>query len=314
VVQACNPPDLIFLVAGFWKYLFGKPFVFDHHDINPELFEAKFGRRGFFHALLLALERITFQTANVSIATNDTFRSIAISRGSMDPDRVYVVRSIPDLQRFQRTTPNLALKNGRRHLVGYVGIMGAQDGVDLLIEAMAQLVNEDGRRDIQCAIVGSGTELPALQRLATERGLGDYVTFTGFQSGAPLMQSLSAFDIGVIPDPKNGYNDKISMNKHFEYMTLGVPFVQFDLVEGRRIADDASLYAADNSPRDLARQMARLLDDGALRTELAARGELRAKTLLRWDTERNRLLAAYDTALGRGRKPVVATSAPAISK
>lgn len=314
VVQACNPPDLLFLVAGFWKYLFGKPFVFDHHDINPELYEAKFGKRGAFHTLLLALERLTFQTADVSIATNDTFRSIAISRGGMDPDRVLVVRSIPDMKRFQRTTPNLALKNGRKHLVGYVGIMGAQDGVDLLIEAMAELVHRQGRRDIQCAIVGSGTELPNLQRLTSERGLGDYVTFTGFQSGDPLMQSFSAFDIGVIPDPKNGYNDKISMNKHFEYMTLGVPFVQFDLVEGRRIAGDASLYAADNSPADLARNMARLIDDPALHADLAARGSERATAMLRWETERGRLLAAYDMALARGRKTVVAGSAAALSK
>ncbi|MEQ1710104.1 MAG: glycosyltransferase family 4 protein, partial [Hyphomicrobium sp.] len=319
VVQACNPPDLIFLVAGFWKYLFGKPFVFDHHDINPELYEAKFGRRGMFHSLLLALERMTFQTADVSIATNDTFRSIAIARGGMDPDRVFVVRSIPDLKRFQRTEPDVALKNGRKHLVGYVGIMGAQDGVDLLIEAMAELVHGQGREDIQCAVVGSGTELPNLQRLVAERGLADYVTFTGFQSGAPLMRAFSAFDIGVIPDPKNGYNDKISMNKHFEYMTLGVPFVQFDLVEGRRIAGDASLYAADNSSIDLARNMARLIDDRALHAELAARGAERAKAMLRWENERGRLLGAYDMALGQGalgqeHKSVVATSATALSK
>ena len=314
VVQACNPPDLIFLVAGFWKYLFGKPFVFDHHDINPELYEAKFGRRGLLHSVLLALERMTFRTADVSIATNDTFRSIAISRGGMAPDRVFVVRSIPDLTRFKRTAPNAALRNGRRHLVGYVGIMGAQDGVDLLIEAMAELVHVDGRRDIQCAIVGSGTELPNLQRLAAGRGLGDYVTFTGFQSGAPLMQAFSAFDIGVIPDPKNGYNDKISMNKHFEYMTLGVPFVQFDLVEGRRIAGDASLYAADNSPRDLATQMARLIDDRALHADLATRGAERAKAMLRWETERSRLLAAHEIALSRGRKTVGTMPAQAVSK
>ncbi len=257
---------------------------------------------------------MTFQTADVSIATNDTFRSIAIARGGMDPDRVFVVRSIPDLKRFQRTEPDTSLKNGRKHLVGYVGIMGAQDGVDLLIEAMAELVHGQGREDIQCAIVGSGTELPNLQRLVAERGLADYVTFTGFQSGAPLMRAFSAFDIGVIPDPKNGYNDKISMNKHFEYMTLGVPFVQFDLVEGRRIAGDASLYAADNSSADLARNMARLIDDRALHADLAARGAERAKAMLRWENERGRLLGAYDMALGQGRKPVVATSVTALSK
>lgn len=314
VVQACNPPDLIFLVAGFWKYLFGKPFVFDHHDINPELYEAKFNRKGFFHRLLTRLERWTFKTADVSIATNDTFKDIAVRRGGMDPNRVFVVRSIPDVSRFKRVAPNLALKNGRKHLVGYVGIMGAQDGVDLLIEAMADLVHTRGRRDVQCAIVGSGTELANLQRLAAERNLEDYVTFTGFQSGQPLLASLSAFDVGVIPDPKNTYNDKISMNKVFEYMTLGLPFVQFDLVEGRKIAAGAALYATDNSPADLAAKIARLLDDEALRRALAAEGEARARTLLRWEGERNRLLAAYELALESPDRAKAAPALPAISK
>lgn len=302
VVQACNPPDLLFIVAGFWKYFFGKAFVFDHHDINPELFEAKFGKRGFFHSLMLRLERMTFGAADVSIATNDTFAQIAATRGGMDPERVFVVRSIPDLSRFKRTEPNVALRNGRKHLVGYVGIMGAQDGVDLLIRAMHQLVEVQGRQDIHCAIVGSGTALADLKRLAVQLDVEDYITFTGFQSGAPLMQSLSAFDIGVIPDPKNVYNDKISMNKHFEYMSLGIPFVQFDLVEGRKAAADVSLYATDNDPVSLADQMARLIDDRALRAELAAKGRERAQTLVRWEPERARLLAAYDMALGEQRK------------
>jgi glycosyltransferase involved in cell wall biosynthesis len=302
VVQACNPPDLMFLVAGFWKLAFGKPFVFDHHDINPELFEAKFNRRGPFHKLLLALERLTFKTADVSISTNETFKEIAVTRGGMDPNRVVVVRSIPDLSRFQRTAPDAALRNGRRHLIGYVGIMGAQDGVDLLIEAMAVLVHGGGRRDVQCAIVGSGTEMAKLQRLTRELALEDYVTFTGFRSGADLLSAFSAFDIGVIPDPRNVYNDKISMNKHFEYMTLGIPFVQFRLAEGARIAGEASLYAEDNSPADLAANMARLLDDEALRDRLANKGRERARELLQWDRERTRLLAAYEMALAETGK------------
>jgi glycosyltransferase involved in cell wall biosynthesis len=303
VVQACNPPDLLFVIAGFWKYLFGKPFIFDHHDINPELFEAKFGKRGAFHKLMLALERMTFKTADVAIATNDTFKDIAVQRGGIDEDRVFVVRSIPDLSRFKRVAANIALKNGRKHLAGYVGIMGAQDGVDLLIEAMHELVNVRGRQDIQCAIIGSGTELPNLQRLATARGLDNYITFTGFQSGEALLASFSTFDLGVIPDPKNIYNDKISMNKVFEYMSLGIPFVQFDLMEGRKAAGEAALYAENNSPADLANKMSSLCDDEALRIKLGETGEARAKSLLRWDIERGRLLAAYDLALTGVRKP-----------
>jgi len=297
VVQACNPPDLLFLIAGFWKYLFGKRFIFDHHDINPELYEAKFNRRGFFHSVLTRLERWTFRTADVSIATNETFKDIAVMRGGMDPGRVFIVRSIPDVSRFKRVEPDATLRNRRKHVVGYVGIMGAQDGVDLLIEAMDEMVNAQGRDDVGCIIVGSGTELANLQRMAGERGLGGHVTFTGFLSGAPLLSALSSFDIGVIPDPKNTYNDKISMNKAFEYMTLGIPFVQFDLMEGRKIAGDAALYASDNSSTDLARQIGRLIDEPELRAHLATEGKARAATLLDWEAEAKRLLAAYEMVL-----------------
>lgn len=298
VVQACNPPDLLFVIGGFWKYLFGKPFVFDHHDINPELYEAKFGRRGGWHTLLGVLERMTFRVADVAIATNETFRDIATGRGGMEKDRVFIVRSVPDTSRFRRLESNPALKKGRRHLVGFVGIMGAQDGVDLMVEAMNLIVNEFGRRDVQALIVGTGTELPYLERLSAEYGLEDYITFPGFQSGNTLLTAMSTFDIGIIPDPKNVYNDKISMNKVLEYMTLGIPFVQFDLVEGRKMAADAALYAELNSPRSLAGRMLTLLDDEVLREKTAAEGVARAKSLLRWDEERVRLLAAYDRALG----------------
>ena len=298
-VQACNPPDLIFVVAAFWKYLFGKAFIFDHHDCNPELYEAKFGKRGLFWHLLKRFERMTFQMADVSIATNDTFKQIAVERGGMAPEDVYVVRSIPNIAKFKRVAPSEALRGGRQHVIGYVGIMGAQDGVDLFIDAMAHLVGKEGRRDVLALIVGAGTEFDALKARATAAGLDEHVVFTGFLSGKALLTAFSSFDIGVIPDPKNSYNDKISMNKHFEYMTLGIPFVQFDLVEGRRIASDCSLYASDNCPRDLARQLGRLVDDKALREELAAKGEARAAALLDWNRESRQLIAAYEKALGR---------------
>ena len=311
-VQACNPPDLLFLIGGFWKYLFGKRFVFDHHDINPELFEAKFGKQGRFHRLLLWLEKLTFRTADVSIATNETFKDIAVRRGGMSPERVFVVRSIPDLTRFKRVAPKLELKNGRKSLIGYVGIMGAQDGVDLLIDAMDTLVNVNGRRDVQCAIVGSGTELPRLEAMVAEKNLADFVTFTGFLSGEPLLQAFSTFDIGVIPDPKNTYNDKISMNKVFEYMTLGIPFVGFDLIETRKASGEAALYAHDNNPADLAAKMARVLDDVDLRGALSEEGASRARALLKWETERARLLAAYELALAEpDRVRTVASARPA---
>ena len=189
------------------------------------------------------------------------------------------------------------MRKGRKHVVGYVGIMGAQDGVDLLVEGMAHLVNVEGRRDTQCVIVGSGTELDRLKAMAVAHGVEDYVTFTGFLSGQPLLRALSTFDVGVIPDPKNGYNDKISMNKVFEYMTLGIPFVLFDLDEGTKVAGDAALVAGNNSPVELGQQIARLLDDDTLRQRLAGIGKARAKALLRWETERAQLLATYETVL-----------------
>ena len=313
-VQACNPPDLLFLIGGFWKYGFGKRFVFDHHDINPELYEAKFGKQGGFHKLLLWLERLTFKTADVAIATNETFKDIAIKRGGMSPDRVFVVRSVPDLTRFKRVAPSAALKNGRKHLLGYVGIMGAQDGVDLLVEAMDDLVHTQGRDDVQCAIVGSGTELPRLEAMVHDKGLTAYVTFTGFLSGEPLLQAFSTFDVGVIPDPKNIYNDKISMNKVFEYMSLGIPFVGFDLVEGRKASGEAALYAEDNCPRQLAANIARAIDDVDLRGALSEEGMGRARALLKWEYERSRLLAAYDLALAREPAREISSRLPAISK
>lgn len=308
-VQACNPPDLLFLIGGFWKYLFGKRFVFDHHDINPELYEAKFNKQGRFHKLLLWLERLTFKTADVSIATNETFKEIAIERGGMDANRVYIVRSVPDMQRFKRTQPDLSLKKDRKYLAGYVGIMGAQDGVDLLIEAMHDLVHVKGRRDVQCAIVGSGTELPNLQRMASQRGLDDYITFTGFLSGEPLLKAYSAFDIGVIPDPKNSYNDKISMNKVFEYMSLGIPFVSFDLIECKKASGGAALYARDNDPVSLGEQMTRILDDADLASALGQEGLMRARMLLKWENERARLLGAYDSVLSGAAKPAARPAA-----
>ncbi len=308
-IQACNPPDTIFLLGGFWKYLFGKRFLFDHHDINPELFEAKFGKRGAFHTLLTKLERWTFQTADVSIATNETFKAIAVDRGGMDPDRVFVVRSIPDLSKFKRLAPDPRLKNGRKHLIGYVGIMGAQDGVDLLVKAMADLVHVQKRDDVHCAIVGSGTELAKLQSMARDLDVEDHVTFTGFLSGEPLHRAFSTFDIGVIPDPKNTYNDKISMNKVFEYMSLGIPFVAFDLDETKRTSGDAALYAGDNDPIALAREMARLIDDTALRQRLGDIGITRARAQLRWENERAQLLAAYDLALNPATKSAPVTTA-----
>jgi len=297
VLHACNPPDTIFLIGGFYKLL-GKKFVFDHHDINPELYEAKFGKRGWGRKLLVALERMSFRTADMVISTNDSYRGIAIDRGGKDPRAVFVVRSGPDLTRIKRVPPNPALKKGRRYLVGYVGVMGKQEGIDLLLQAVQLIVHHLGRRDIQFGLVGGGTELPAMRDLARNLGVDEYVTFTGRAPDAELLEMLNTADICVNPDRANDMNDRSTMNKIMEYMALGKPVVQFDLTEGRVSAGDASWYARPNDVADLAQKMVALLADESQRTHMGAIGRERVERELSWQHEAPRLLAAYENLLG----------------
>ncbi|HWA36757.1 MAG TPA: glycosyltransferase family 4 protein, partial [Burkholderiales bacterium] len=245
VVHACNPPDLFFLIGGFWK-LFGKKFVFDHHDANPELYEAKFGRKDLFYKAMLLLERWTFKTADVSIATNESYRRIAIARGGMPPDKVFVVRSGPSLERLKVLPPAASMKNGRQHLVGYVGVMGKQEGIDLLLQAVRKIVFDHQRQDIHFGLVGGGTSLQEMKDLAAALGVQDYVTFTGRAPDSVLLAMLNTADVCVNPDVANEMNDISTMNKIMEYMALGKPIVQFDLTEGRFSAQEASLYARKN--------------------------------------------------------------------
>ncbi len=233
VIHACNPPDTIFILGRFFK-LFGKKFLFDHHDINPELYEAKFGRRDFFYRVMLAFERWTFAAADVSIATNESYRNIAITRGGMAPDRVFVVRSGPDLRAAcSDLPPKPELRKGRRFLVGYVGVMGRQEGIDLLLGRGPSHRHVLSRHDIHFGLVGGGTELAAMRALAEQLGIADYVTFTGRVPDQELLEMLNTADVCVNPDVANEMNDKSTMNKIMEYMALGKPIVQFDLTEGR---------------------------------------------------------------------------------
>ena len=296
VIQGCNPPDLIFAVALPFR-LFGVRYIFDHHDINPELYEAKFGKRGAFWRLMRLLERITFKFATVSIATNESYKTIAVERGGMRPEDVFVVRSGPDLGKLTRMPPEPKWRNGRRHLVGYVGVMGEQEGIDLLIDAVEHIVRDQGREDIQFCLVGGGSSLEALERLAAERGLADYVTFTGRAPDSVLFEVLSSADIGVNPDRVNAMNDKSTMNKIMEYMAFALPIVQFEVTEGRFSAGAASLYARANDPVDMAEKIVALIDDPARRAEMAAFGRRRVEQELSWDYQVAPLLAAYRRAL-----------------
>jgi glycosyltransferase involved in cell wall biosynthesis len=303
VIHACNPPDLFFLIGGFFKLL-GKKFVFDHHDINPELYEAKFGRRDIFWKLMVALERWTFRTADASIATNESYRRIAIERGGMDPDRVFVVRSGPSLERLRILPPVESLKRGRKHLVGYVGVMGKQEGIDLLLQAVRAIVHRHGRRDIHFGLVGGGTALEELKTMAVALDVADYVTFTGRVPDADLLAMLNTADVCVNPDIANEMNDKSTMNKIMEYMALGKPIVQFDLTEGRFSAQQASAYAKRNDPDDLAAKIVELVDDPERRARMGACGRLRVENELEWRFEVPKLLRAY-ASLFPGRQAVV---------
>jgi glycosyltransferase involved in cell wall biosynthesis len=297
-IHACNPPDLLFLVGGFFKLVMGKKFVFDHHDINPELYEAKFGRRDFFYRLLLRLERWTFRTADLSIATNQSYRRIAIERGGMAPASVHVVRSGPRLDRLQRMPPSPALRCGRRFLVGYVGVMGDQEGIDLLLQSVRHVVFGLQRHDIQFGLVGGGTALAAMRRLAAELGVADYVTFTGRVPDADMLAMLNTADVCVNPDIANEMNDKSTMNKIMEYMALEKPIVQFDLTEGRVSAQEASVYARRNDPIDFAVQVVALLDDPLRRRRMGTIGRRRVERELEWKYEAPKLLAAYASLFG----------------
>lgn len=297
-IHACNPPDNIFLIGALFK-LFGKRYLFDHHDICPELFEAKFHRRGLLRRMLLVLERLTFLVADVSIATNESYRQIAITRGRMHPDRVFIVRSGPDLSRVYPVPPNLALKMGRRFLVGYVGVMGEQEGIDYLIRAVRIIVFDEQRSDVQFGLIGGGTELEAMKNYAREQQVADYITFTGRVPDESMLEMLSTADACVNPDVANPMNDKSTMNKIMEYMALGKPIVQFDLTEGRRSAGEASLYARRNDERDLASKLLLLLADPDQRNRMGEFGRRRVECELQWDHEAPKLLQAYEMLFSR---------------
>lgn len=297
ILQGCNPPDTIFLLGLFYK-LFGVRFIFDHHDLSPELFEAKFGTgRGLLCTLIRAAERWSFRVANVAIATNESFREIALTRGGKRPERVLVVRNCPDLQTLRRGPVRPELKRGKQFLVVYVGFMGSQDGLSLLLDSIEHLVLLKNRCDTQFVLIGGGSELPQLKARVAAKRLDDYVTFTGQIPHEEVENYLSNSDVGVSPDPKNPLNDSSTMIKVLEYMAFGLPVVLFDLREGRRIAGSAALYATPNNPIDFADQVTRLLDTPELRRRLGQYGAAQVEERLNWQAEKEKLLQAYRLAL-----------------
>ncbi len=297
ILQACNPPDTIFLIGLLLKPL-GVRFIFDQHDLGPELFEAKFGKRsGVLYNLARLFERCSFRVANTCIATNESFRDIAIARGGKRPESVFVVRNCPDLATFRRPELRVGSAFGSSLLVVYVGFMGTQDGLDLLLDSIEHIVKRENRQDTHFLLVGGGTVLHELREIIVKKDLTAFVTLTGQVSHDEVANYLSQADVGVAPDPKNAMNDNSTMIKIFEYMAFSLPVVLFDLKEGRRTAGPAALYAVPNDPSDFANQIVRLLDSKELRQELGQCGRKRIEERLNWEMEKVALLQAYETAL-----------------
>ncbi|MBN8860609.1 MAG: glycosyltransferase family 4 protein [Sphingobacteriales bacterium] len=291
VIQGCNPPDLIFIPALLFK-LFGVKYVFDHHDINPELYIAKYGKKGFFYKFLLTVERLTFRTANFSIATNESYKRIAVERGKMPEDRVRIVRSGPKLDRLTLGPGDEKYKKGRRFLIGYIGVIGEQEGIDLLLESAKYIT--DNRNDVQFAIVGGGTQLEALKKMAGDMNIEEYVDFYGRVDDKTMVDVLNTADVCVNPDKPTEMNDLSTMNKIMEYMALKKPIVQYDLKEGRYSAREAALYATNTDTTDFAHKILWLLDHEEERKSMGNYGYNRVINELSWEYESKKLIDFYE--------------------
>lgn len=300
VIQGCNPPDDIFLVALPFK-LFGVRYVFDHHDVNPELYFSKYEREDFFYRAQVWLERLTFRLSDVVMSTNNTYKEIAVARGGMSSEDVFVVRNGPDLKTFKEVPPNPALKYGKQYLVGYVGTMSVQEGLDILLD-VAEHIRNLGRRDVHFTCVGGGPGLSELKKLTEDKQLGDMVNFTGRVPDADLLEVLSTADVCVNPDKPCRMNDMSTMIKIMEYMALGKPIVQFDLKEGKFSAQEASLYSdnARGAP-GFAERILWLLDHPEERQKMGEFGRRRVEKELAWEYSVENLLAAYEKVFGKTR-------------
>lgn len=315
VVHACNPPDLLFLTALLLKRR-GARFVFDQHDLVPELYLSRFGRgEDLLYRGVCALERLTYRAADVVLATNESYRDVAVCRGGRRPEDVFVVRSAPQTDRFQPVPPEPEFKRGKPHLLCYLGVMGPQDGVDYALRALAKLRDELKRDDWHAVFIGAGDAFEAMRELSGRLGLGEQVQFTGRIPDADLVRYLSTADVCLSPDPRNPLNDVSTMNKVLEYMAMGRPIVSFDLREARVSAGDAAVYAPANDEAQFAGLIALLLDDPEQRARMGRIGQERINGRLSWRNSQASLLAAYaaacrDRSAGPAGRPVPARKRP----
>jgi glycosyltransferase involved in cell wall biosynthesis len=314
VVHGCNPPDLFFLVAQRLKRQ-GARFVFDQHDLVPELYLSRFARgKDLLYRAVCWLERRTYGAADVVLATNESYRAAALGRGGKRPEEVFVVRSAPTVERFRQVPPDESIRRGKPHLLCYLGVMGPQDGVDYALRALASLRHEHGRTDWHAVFVGGGDTFDAMVALAGKLGLSDCVEFTGRIPDDDLLRYLSTADVCLSPDPLNPLNDVSTMNKIMEYMAMARPIVSFELKEARVSAGDAALYAHANDESHFAKLISRLLDDPDERRRMGEIGRARVSGPLSWEKSRIALLAAYATATGSVRDAVTARGVPSIPR
>jgi glycosyltransferase involved in cell wall biosynthesis len=298
VVHACNPPDLFYLVGRRLKKQ-GAKFIFDQHDLVPELYESRFNRgRDFLYRGVCWVERQTYETADIVIATNESYKEAAIKRGGKRPEDVYVVRSAPTVERFVAVPPDESIRKGKPYLLAYLGVMGPQDGVDYALRSLAQLRYEQGRDDWHAVFIGGGDTFDAMVALASELKLDDCVEFTGRIPDEDLLRYLSTADVCLSPDPLNPLNDVSTMNKVMEYMAMSRPIVSFELKEARVSAGDAAVYAPANDEAKFAELIAQLLDDPEARRRMGEIGQQRVSGPLSWEHSKAALIAAYEAAIG----------------
>ncbi|WP_410595912.1 glycosyltransferase family 4 protein [Amycolatopsis sp. lyj-23] len=297
VVHACNPPDLLYLVAKYLKRS-GAKFIFDQHDLCPELYLSRFDRgQDLLYRGVCALERATYRAADVVISTNESYKQVARIRGGKRPEDVFVVRSAPVVERFHEVPAEPELKKGKPYLLAYLGVMGPQDGVDYALRALAKLRDEVGRTDWHAVFVGSGDAFDDMVALSAKLGLANQVEFTGRISDEDLVRYLSTADVCLSPDPLNPLNDVSTMNKVMEYMAMSKPIVSFELREARVSAGEAAVYAPANDESAFAKLVAQLLDDPEERIRMGKLGQARVAGPLSWENSAKALLAAYEHAV-----------------
>jgi len=296
IIQACNPPDTYFLLGLIYR-LFGKQFIFDHHDLAPEMYLAKYNcRGGFLYKMLLLLERLTLHTAAVVMTTNESYKTLAVKRGHKNPQDVFVLRTGPDLTRLQPVAPDARCKNGKPFLVCYLGEMCPQDGVDYLLQSAAFIQNELQRQDIQFVLLGGGPAQPFFKAMSEKMGLVESVHFTGRIPDAELCRYLSTADVCVDPDPYTEWSNLSTMNKVLEYMVFAKPIVSYELLETRYSAQDAAVYVTGNDPIEFARRIVGLLDDPQQRERMGQAGAKRVGGSMCWQHTDIALLNAYKQA------------------